>query len=172
MKSPCVAVYPGTFDPITHGHTDLVTRAARVFEKVIVAIAESPHKTPFFSLEKRIELAASQLSSLDNITIVGFSNLLVDFVLDNDASVIVRGLRAVSDFEYEFQLASMNRNLCEEVETMFLTPDEKYGFISSTLVREVARLGGDMSQFVGPEIQLALRDQFGLEGNGLVADNN
>ena len=114
MKSPCVAVYPGTFDPITHGHTDLVTRAARVFEKVIVAIAESPHKTPFFSLEKRIELAASQLSSLDNITIVGFSNLLVDFVLDNDASVIVRGLRAVSDFEYEFQLASMNRNLCEE----------------------------------------------------------
>jgi pantetheine-phosphate adenylyltransferase len=165
MKSPRVAVYPGTFDPITHGHTDLVTRAARVFEQVIVAIAESPHKTPFFSLEKRIELAASQLSGLDNIRIVGFSNLLVDFVRENEASVIVRGLRAVSDFEYEFQLASMNRNLCEEVETMFLTPDEKYGFISSTLVREVARLGGDVSQFVGPQIQLALRDQFRLEGN-------
>ncbi len=125
-NSPRVAVYPGTFDPITHGHTDLVTRAARVFEHVIVAIAESPHKTPFFSLEKRIELAESQLGHLDNISIVGFSNLLVDFVLENGAGVIVRGLRAVSDFEYEFQLASMNRNLCDDVETMFLTPDEKY----------------------------------------------
>lgn len=164
-KSPCVAVYPGTFDPITHGHTDLVTRAARVFEHVVVAIAESPHKTPFFSLEKRIELARSQLGGLKNIEIVGFRTLLVDFVREKDATVIVRGLRAVSDFEYEFQLASMNRNLCEEVETMFLTPDEKYGFISSTLVREVARLGGDVSQFVGAEIQLALNEQFGSGGN-------
>lgn len=165
MNSPCVAVYPGTFDPITHGHTDLVTRAARVFDQVIVAIAESPHKTPFFSLERRIELAESQLSDLDNIEIVGFSNLLVDFVQQKGATVIVRGLRAVSDFEYEFQLASMNRNLCEQVETMFLTPDEKYGFISSTLVREVARLGGDVSQFVGPEIELALKHQFGFAGS-------
>jgi pantetheine-phosphate adenylyltransferase len=165
MKSPCVAVYPGTFDPITHGHTDLVTRAARVFEQVVIAIAESPHKTPLFSLKERIELAKTQIGHLDNIRIVGFSNLLVDFVRENDASVIVRGLRAVSDFEYEFQLASMNRNLCEEVETMFLTPDEKYGFISSTLVREVARLGGDVSQFVGPEIQLALIECFGFKGN-------
>ena len=162
MKAPCAALYPGTFDPITHGHTDLVTRAARVFEKVIIAIAESPHKIPFFSLEQRIELAQSQLGHLDNIEIVGFSNLLVDFVQEKDASVIVRGLRAVSDFEYEFQLASMNRNLCEEVETMFLTPDQKYGFISSTLVREVARLGGDVSQFVGAEIELALKKQFGF----------
>lgn len=165
MKSPCVAVYPGTFDPITHGHTDLVTRAARVFEHVIVAIAESPHKTPFISLEKRIELAASQIGHLDNISIVGFSNLLVDFALENNATVIVRGLRAVSDFEYEFQLASMNRNLCEQVETMFLTPAEKYGFISSTLVREVARLGGDVSRFVGPEIEIAMKEQFGFTGN-------
>ena len=165
MKTPRVAVYPGTFDPITHGHTDLVTRAARVFEQVVVGIAESPHKTPCFSLEERIDLANTQLRHLDNIRIVGFSNLLVDFVRDNDAGVIMRGLRAVSDFEYEFQLASMNRNLCEEVETMFLTPDEKYGFISSTLVREVARLGGDVSQFVGPEIQLALRDKFGVKGS-------
>ena len=125
-NSPRVAVYPGTFDPITHGHTDLVTRAARVFEKVIVAIAESPHKVPFLSLEKRIELAKTQLGHLDNIEIVGFSTLLVDFVKESNASVIVRGLRAVSDFEYEFQLASMNRNLCEEIETMFLTPDEKF----------------------------------------------
>ena len=163
-KSPCVAVYPGTFDPVTHGHTDLVTRAARVFDHVIVAIAESPHKTPFFSLEKRIELARSQLGDLENISIVGFSNLLVDFVLENNASVIVRGLRAVSDFEYEFQLASMNRNLCASVETMFLTPDEKYGFISSTLVREVARLNGNVSRFVGPEIELALKQQFNSVG--------
>jgi pantetheine-phosphate adenylyltransferase len=163
-KSPQVAVYPGTFDPVTHGHTDLVTRAARVFDHVIVAIAESPHKTPFFTLERRIELAQSQLSGLENISIVGFSNLLVDFVLESDASVIVRGLRAVSDFEYEFQLASMNRNLCASVETMFLTPDEKFGFISSTLVREVARLNGDVSQFVGPEIEQALKQQFNSEG--------
>ncbi len=165
MKTPRVAVYPGTFDPITHGHTDLVTRAARVFEKVIVAIAESPHKTPFLSLEKRIELAHTQLKGLENIEIVGFSNLLVDFVREAGGKVIVRGLRAVSDFEYEFQLASMNRNLCESIETMFLTPDEKYGFISSTLVREVARLGGDVSQFVGEEIELAMKEQFGFAGN-------
>ncbi len=165
MRTPCVAVYPGTFDPVTHGHTDLITRAARVFDHVIVAIAESPHKTPFLSLKKRIELTASQLDGLDNIEIVGFSNLLVDFVRDKGAGVIVRGLRAVSDFEYEFQLASMNRNLCEEVETMFLTPDERYGFISSTLVKEVARLGGDVSQFVGPETELALREQFGSTGS-------
>jgi pantetheine-phosphate adenylyltransferase len=160
-----VAVYPGTFDPITHGHTDLVTRAARVFEKVIVAIAESPHKEPFLSLEKRIELAHTQLNGLDNIEIVGFSNLLVDFVQECGAGVIVRGLRAVSDFEYEFQLASMNRNLREEVETMFLTPDEQFGFISSTLVREVARLGGDVSQFVGPEVEIAMKGQFGIRDN-------
>jgi len=161
MESPGVAVYPGTFDPVTHGHTDLVTRAARVFDHVIVAIAESPHKTPFFSLQKRIDLTKTQLGGLDNIEIVGFSNLLVDFVRERGAGVIVRGLRAASDFEYEFQLASMNRNLCEDIETMFLTPDENYGFISSTLVREVARLGGDVSQFVGAEVAAALRQQFG-----------
>ena len=164
-RSPSIAVYPGTFDPITHGHTDLVTRAARVFEHVIVAIAESPHKTPFFSLKRRIELAESQIGHLENISIVGFSNLLVDFVQENGAGVIVRGLRAVSDFEYEFQLASMNRNLCDSVETMFLTPDEKYGFISSTLVREVARLNGDVTQFVGQEIAQALGEQFKTVGS-------
>jgi len=162
--NPHLAVYPGTFDPITHGHTDLVTRAARVFEHVIVAIAESPHKAPFFSLKKRIELAESQIGHLQNISIVGFRNLLVEFVQEKGAGVIVRGLRAVSDFEYEFQLASMNRNLASKVETMFLTPDEKYGFISSTLVREVARLNGNVSKFVGPEIELALKEQFGLVG--------
>ena len=164
MNSPRVAVYPGTFDPTTHGHTDIVTRAARVFKKVIVAIAESPHKEPFFTLERRIALAETQLGHLDNIEIVGFSNLLVDFVRENNAGVIIRGLRAVSDFEYEFQLASMNRNLCEDIETMFLTPDEQFGFISSTLVSEVARLGGDVSQFVGPEIEAALKERYGLGG--------
>ena len=162
MRTTSVAVYPGTFDPITHGHTDLVTRAAKVFGQVIVAIAESQHKTPFFSLEKRIELVQSQLGHLDNIEIVGFSNLLVDFVQEIDATVIIRGLRAVSDFEYEFQLASMNRHLCNSVETLFLTPDEKYGFISSTLVREVARLGGKVSKFVGPQIEQAMKQQYGL----------
>ena len=162
--NPHLAVYPGTFDPITHGHTDLVTRAARVFEHVIVAIAESPHKAPFFTLKKRIELAESQIGHLQNISIVGFRNLLVEFVQENGAGVIVRGLRAVSDFEYEFQLASMNRNLASRVETMFLTPDERYGFISSTLVREVARLNGNVSKFVGPQIELALKEQFGLVG--------
>lgn len=162
MRTTSTAVYPGTFDPITHGHTDLVSRAARVFGKVVVAIAESPHKTPFFSLEKRIELAHSQLDHLGNIEIVGFSNLLVEFVQDIEATVIIRGLRAVSDFEYEFQLASMNRHLASSVETLFLTPDEKYGFISSTLVREIARLRGDVSEFVGPQIEKAMKQQYGF----------
>jgi len=162
MRTTSTAVYPGTFDPITHGHTDLVTRAARVFGKVIVAIAESPHKAPFFTLEKRIELAHSQLGHLDNIEIVGFHNLLVEFVQEIEATVIIRGLRAVSDFEYEFQLASMNRHLDSSIETMFLTPDDKYGFISSTLVREIARLEGDVSEFVGSEIESAMKQQFGF----------
>ena len=162
MRTTSTAVYPGTFDPITHGHTDLVTRAARVFGKVIVAIAESPHKAPFFTLEKRIELAHSQLGHLDNIEIVGFHNLLVEFVQEMQATVIIRGLRAVSDFEYEFQLASMNRHLDSSIETLFLTPDDKYGFISSTLVREIARLDGNVSEFVGPEIESAMKQQFGF----------
>lgn len=162
MRTTSVAVYPGTFDPITHGHTDLVSRAARVFGQVIVAIAESPNKAPFFSLEKRIKLAQSQLGHLDNIEIVGFRNLLVDFVQEIDATVIIRGLRAVSDFEYEFQLASMNRHLCSDIETLFLTPDEKYGFISSSLVREIARLGGNVSDFVGPQVASAMKQHFGL----------
>lgn len=156
-----IAVYPGTFDPVTHGHTDLVTRAARVFGKVIIAIADSPHKTPMFSLQERISMAQGELNNLDNVKVVGFKNLLIDFVRDQGAGVIIRGLRAVSDFEYEFQLASMNRHLAEDIETMFLTPDEDYGFISSSLVKEVARLGGDVSDFVGSEVQAALRDRFG-----------
>jgi pantetheine-phosphate adenylyltransferase len=160
MSAHRVAVYPGTFDPVTKGHVDLVSRAARVFESVIVAIAESPHKSPLFSLEERIRLAGNEMSHLDNIQVVGFSNLLVEFVQQSGAGVIVRGLRAVSDFEYEFQLASMNRHIDKTVETLFLTPDEDYSFISSSLVKEIARLDGDVSEFVGQEVQQALRDRF------------
>lgn len=161
MSSHQIAVYPGTFDPVTHGHTDLVTRAARVFGKVIVAIAESPHKSPLFSLEERISMTQGELTSLDNVEVVGFDNLLIDFVRESGAGVIIRGLRAVSDFEYEFQLASMNRHLAEDIETMFLTPDEDYSFISSSLVKEIARLDGNVTDFVGPAVQVALRERFG-----------
>lgn len=161
MKPHQIAVYPGTFDPVTHGHTDLVTRAARVFSKVIVAIAESPHKSPMFSLEERIAMAQGELKGLDNVQVLGFDNLLMDFVRSQGAGVIVRGLRAVSDFEYEFQLASMNRHLAEEVETLFMTPDENFSFISSSLVKEIARLGGDVSEFVGAAVRAAMRQRFG-----------
>ena len=155
-----IAVYPGTFDPITNGHTDLVSRAARVFPKVIIAIAESPHKKPLFSLDERIRLAENQMDYLENVEVVGFSNLLVDFVQQIGASVIVRGLRAVSDFEYEFQLASMNRHLAPKVETLFLTPDEDFSFISSSLVKEIARLKGNVSEFVCEEVEQAMARRF------------
>jgi len=155
-----IAVYPGTFDPITNGHTDLVSRAAKVFPKVIVAIAESPHKTPLFDLEERIALARGEMSDLENVEVVGFDSLLAEFVQQIGASVIVRGLRAVSDFEYEFQLASMNRHLAPDVETLFLTPDEDYSFISSTLVKEIARLGGNVSEFVCDDVRRALARRF------------
>jgi pantetheine-phosphate adenylyltransferase len=160
MSSRQTAVYPGTFDPITNGHTDLVSRAARVFDKVVIAIAESPHKQPLFNLEERIGLARNQMAHLENVEVTGFSNLLVEFVQQIGATVIVRGLRAVSDFEYEFQLASMNRHLAPKVETLFLTPDEDYGFISSSLVKEIARLDGDVSNFVCEEVQQAMIRRF------------
>lgn len=153
-------VYPGTFDPITNGHTDLVSRAARVFDRVVVGIAESPHKKPLFTLEERIKLARGELDRLGNVDVVGFDNLLIDFVRDVGADVIIRGLRAVSDFEYEFQLASMNRNLAPDIETLFLTPDENFGFISSTLVKEIARLGGDVREFVSKEVREALVQRY------------
>ena len=160
MSSQNLAVYPGTFDPVTYGHTDLVARAAHVFDKVVVAIAESPHKAPLFSLDERIAMARRELADQANVEVVGFDNLLMDFVKSLGAGVIVRGLRAVSDFEYEFQLASMNRHLEENVETLFMTPDEDYSFISSSLVKEIARLGGKVSEFVGPDIEAALRARF------------
>ncbi len=154
------AVYPGTFDPITNGHIDLVSRAARVFSKVIVAIAESPHKNPLLSLDERILLSRNELNELKNVEVLGFSNLLVEFVQQIGAGVLIRGLRAVSDFEYEFQLASMNRRLAPNVETLFLTPDEEYSFISSSLVKEIARLDGDVSGFVSNEVRQAMRHRF------------
>ncbi|HET6906437.1 MAG TPA: pantetheine-phosphate adenylyltransferase [Rhodanobacteraceae bacterium] len=155
-----VAVYPGTFDPITHGHSDLVARAAPLFDRVIVAVAESTAKTPCLPLEQRIELARIALDGIPNAEVRGFDTLLADFVATSGAGVILRGLRAVSDFEYEFQLASMNRHLIPQAETLFLTPSERYSFISSSLVREIARLGGDVSGFVHPAVQDALRQRF------------
>ncbi|NBB92053.1 MAG: pantetheine-phosphate adenylyltransferase [Gammaproteobacteria bacterium] len=157
-----LAVYPGTFDPMTNGHTDLVARAARMYSRIIVAIAESPHKKPCFGLGDRISLARRVLDEegLDNVEVVGFNNLLAHFVREHDAGVILRGLRAVSDFEYEFQLASMNRHLIEDVETVFLTPAEQYSFISSSLVKEIARLQGDVSRFVHPRVSEALQERF------------
>ena len=160
MSTERIAVYPGTFDPITNGHTDLVTRAARVFPKEIVAIAESPHKKPLFNLEERIQLSRNQMANLPNVEVVGFSNLLVEFVQQIGATIIIRGLRAVSDFEYEFQLASMNRHLAPKVETLFLTPDEDFSFISSSLVKEIARLDGVVSEFVAREVQQAMQRRF------------
>ena len=157
-----IAVYPGTFDPLTNGHTDLVARASRMFALVVVAIAESPHKQPAFGLQQRIDLCRHVLAEagVDNVEVVGFDCLLADFVAQRGAGVILRGLRAVSDFEYEFQLASMNRHLAKDVETMFLTPDEKHSFISSTLVKEIARLHGDVRKFVHPRVAEAMQQRY------------
>ena len=155
-----IAVYPGTFDPITNGHVDLVDRASPLFERLVVGVAESPGKGPALPLELRVELARDALSVFGNVEVIGFDGLLAHFVRDLGAGVLLRGLRAVSDFEYEFQLASMNRHLIPDVETLFLTPAEEYGFISSSLVREISRLGGDVSAFVPPAVAQALQAQW------------
>jgi pantetheine-phosphate adenylyltransferase len=150
------AVYPGTFDPITNGHVDMVARASLLFDEVVLAVAQSPNKQPVFDLAQRVQLAEDVLKHLPNVRVLGFSGLLADFVHAANAGVVLRGLRAVSDFEYEFQLASMNRHLIPDVETVFLTPSEQFSFISSSLVREVARLGGNVSEFVPANVQSAL----------------
>jgi len=155
-----VAVYPGTFDPITNGHVDLAMRAAPLFDRVVVAIADSSSKSPSFTLSERISLARVALAGVSNVEVRGFATLLADLVEEIGAGVILRGLRAVSDFEYEFQLASMNRHLIPTAETLFLTPSEQYSFISSSLVREIARLGGDVSGFVHPVVQQAFRQNY------------
>jgi pantetheine-phosphate adenylyltransferase len=155
------AVYPGTFDPMTNGHEDLVARAAKLFGEVIVAVADSQSKRPYFTLEERVSLARGVLAPYPNVKVVGFSGLLSNFLTEQDGSVILRGLRAVSDFEYEFQMAGMNRKLNPGVETMFLTPSDRYMFISATIVREIATLGGDVTDFVRPLVGAALKGKVG-----------
>ena len=152
-------LYPGTFDPTTNGHTDLVRRAAAVFDEVVVAVASDTFKIPLFPLEKRVELAQMIFADLGNVEVTGFEGLTVDYAEQRGIRLILRGLRAVSDFEFEFQLATMNRRIDSKLETVFLTPDEQYSFISSSLVREIARLGGDVSQFVHPSVASALSRQ-------------
>lgn len=156
-------VYPGTFDPFTRGHEDLVRRASRLFDSVVVGIADSSSKRPYFSTAERIEMASAVLQPYPNVEVLGFSSLLMDFVQGQGAQAILRGLRAVSDFEYEFQMAGMNRNLYPDVETLFLTPAEKYMFISATIVREIARFGGDVSKFVHPSVAARLKARAAAE---------
>ena len=153
------AVYPGTFDPLTRGHEDIVRRAASLFEGLIIGVADSQAKRPFFTRSERVDMASEVLRDLKNVKVVGFSGLLINFIREHQARVIMRGLRAVADFEYEFQLAGMNRNLYPDVETVFLTPSEQHMFISATLVREIATLGGDVSKFVHPLVRDKLSEK-------------
>ncbi|RZL00120.1 MAG: pantetheine-phosphate adenylyltransferase [Rubrivivax sp.] len=151
-SSPLTAVYPGTFDPMTLGHADLMRRAARLFDRLIVAVAAGHHKRTLFSVEERLSMAQELASKHPNVEVIAFAGLLRDFVVGHDGKVVVRGLRAVSDFEYEFQMAGMNRQLMPDVETLFLTPSDQYQFVSGTFVREIAMLGGDVSKFVAPSV--------------------
>lgn len=154
------AVYPGTFDPITNGHIDVAGRASRMFQRVIIAVAENPSKQPFFSVGERVEFARATFANHDNVTVDSFDCLLVDYARHQGAGAILRGLRAVSDFEFEVQLSGMNRRLAPEIETVFIAAAQDYGFVSSSLVREIASLGGDVSEFVSPAVNQALRARF------------
>ena len=155
------AVYPGTFDPLTRGHEDLVRRASKLVDHLVVGVADSSAKRPIFSLQERLEIATEVLGHYPNVEVAGFSGLLKDFVRNHDAKIIIRGLRAVSDFEYEFQMAGMNRYLLPDVETIFLTPSDQYQFISGSIVREIAQLGGDVSKFVFPSVEKWLNQRLG-----------
>jgi len=158
------AIYPGTFDPITHGHIDLAERAARMFGKVVVAVAENRNKAPLFTLEERVSMAKDAFQWTSNIEVIGFDTLLIECARQTGSAVILRGLRAVSDFEFEFQLAGMNRHLGPEIETVFMTPSERYAFISSSLIREIARFGGDVSAFVPERVRTALLSKLSPAG--------
>lgn len=153
------AVYPGTFDPITRGHEDLVKRAGRLFDRVVVAVAESRNKRPFFSMDERVAMTREVLADVPHVRVEGFSGLLIDFVAEQGGIAVLRGLRAASDFEYEFQLAGMNRNLKPDIETLFLTPSDQYMFISASMIREIAQLGGDVTPFVHPLVARRLREK-------------
>ena len=157
MNNKRTAIYPGTFDPITNGHHDLVRRAASIFERVVVAIAANPNKAPMFSLDQRVDMARRVLADLPHVEVMGYNGLTVEFARQNGLSVIVRGLRAISDFEFEFQLANMSRHLSPDIESVFMTPQEQYTFISSTLVREIAVMGGNVSEFVDPLVEAELK---------------
>lgn len=157
-----IAVYPGTFDPVTCGHEDLVRRATRIFDEIVVAVAVAGHKRPFFELEERVAMAQLVFADMPNVRVVGFSGLLMDFVADQQAHIVLRGLRAVSDFEYEFQLAGMNRNLNPQIETVFMTPAEQFMFISASMVREIAVLGGDVSPFVHKAVLARLQQKLSV----------
>ena len=163
-RSERIAIYPGSFDPVTRGHEDIIRRCATMFDTVVVAIAASPRKLPLLSLEERVSLAQVVLADLPSVTVTGYSGLTVDFAREHNLQAIVRGLRAVSDFEFEFQLATMNRHLAADIETVFLTPIEQYNFVSSSLVREIAEHGGDVSQFVHPHVEASLRAAFSAAG--------
>jgi len=164
MNSKRTAIYPGTFDPITNGHHDLVRRAASIFERVVVAIAPNPNKAPMFSLDQRVDMARRVLIEVPRVEVMGYNGLTVDFARQNGLSVIVRGLRAISDFEFEFQLANMSRHLSPEIESVFMTPQEQYTFISSTLVREIAVMGGNVSEFVHPLVEAELKKHRIIQG--------
>jgi pantetheine-phosphate adenylyltransferase len=160
-----IAVYPGTFDPLTRGHEDLVRRASKLYDRLIVGVADSRNKNPYFTLDERLAIAREVLSHYDNVAVESFSGLLKNFVRTHDASVIIRGLRAVSDFEFEFQMAGMNRYQMPDVETIFMTPSEQYMFISGTIVREIARLGGDVSKFTFPSVEKWLQEKYAQHGS-------
>jgi len=159
MRSPLIAVYPGTFDPMTLGHEDLMRRACGLFDKLLLAVAAGHHKRTMFTIDERIDIAKEIAQPYKNVDVIAFRGLLRDFVVENDGKVVVRGLRAVSDFEYEFQMAGMNRQLMPEVETIFMTPSDQFQFVSGTFVREIAMLGGDVSKFVAPSVLKRLRER-------------
>ncbi|GAA0309150.1 pantetheine-phosphate adenylyltransferase [Psychrobacter aestuarii] len=158
---PTKVLYPGTFDPITNGHVDLVTRACKLFDEVVIAVALGHHKKPLFNFEERVALVETVFADLPQVSVVGFEGLLVDFMREKNATAVLRGLRAMSDFEYEFQLANMNRELDEHFEAVFLTPSQNYSFISSTMIREIAKLGGDVTKFVPPCVSRAFAHKLG-----------